>query len=255
MAAEAEGVVRDGVDFHLAGLVGYVVEVAVRVGGLVVDGRRDGAGLDRLAAGGHFDSAGGTEHVPGCSLGGADGQASGVFTKNRLDGLGFADVALRGGGAVGVDVGNVVRVESAGVERHAHGACAAFAFRRGGGHVVGVGGVAVAGQLTIDPRAACGGVLEGLEHQYAGSFAHDEAVSPGVKRPGGVPGIVIAGAERFHRGKATHGGGQYSGLGAAGEHDVCLAHDERAPRLSDGVVGGGAGGAGGDVGAAQALVK
>ena len=52
MAAEAKGVVGDGVDFHLAGLVGYVVEVAVRVGGLVVDGRRDGAGFERLAAGG-----------------------------------------------------------------------------------------------------------------------------------------------------------------------------------------------------------
>ena len=156
---------------------------------------------------------------------------------------------------MGVDVGNVVRVESAGVERHAHGACAAFAFRRGGGHVVGIGGVAVTGQLAIDPCAPCGGVFEGLEHKHAGALAHDEAVSPSVKRPRGVPGIVVAGAERFHRSKATHGGGQHGGLGAAGEHYVCLAHDERAPRLADGVVGGGAGGAGGDVGAAQALVK
>ena len=120
---------------------------------------------------------------------------------------------------------------------------------------MGVGGVAVAGQLTIDPRAPCGGVFEGLEHKHAGTLAHDEAVSPGVKRPGGVPGIVVAGAERLHGGKATNGGGQHSGLGASGKHDVCLSHDERPPRLSDGVVGGGTGGAGGDIGAAQALVK
>ena len=44
MTAEAEGVVGYCVDLHFAGLVGNIVEVAVGVGGLVVDGRRHGVG-------------------------------------------------------------------------------------------------------------------------------------------------------------------------------------------------------------------
>ena len=120
---------------------------------------------------------------------------------------------------------------------------------------MGIGGVAVTGQLAIDPCAPCGGVFEGLEHKHAGALAHDEAVATGVERPGGVLGVVVAGAERLHGSEAAHRGGKHSRLGAAGDHDVGIAHDECAPCLADGVVGGGAGGTCGDVGAAQAVVK
>ena len=44
VAAESEGVVGDGVDLHFTCLVADAVEVAVGVGGLVVDGRRHGVG-------------------------------------------------------------------------------------------------------------------------------------------------------------------------------------------------------------------
>ena len=255
MAAEAEGVVGDGVDLHFAGLVGDVVEVAVGVGGLVVDGRRHGVGLERLAADGHLHRAGGPEHVAGGAFCGADGEAAGVVAKDGLDGLCLADVALRRGGAVGVDVGNILGVESAGGQCRPHGACAAFAAGCGGGHVVGVGGVTVAGDLAVNPRVACLGVLEGLEHDDAGAFAHDEAVAPGVEWPGGVLGIVVAPAHGPHAVEAAHGDGVDGGLGAAGEHDVGVAHDEGAPCLADGVACCGAGGAGGDVGAAQSVVE
>ena len=106
-----------------------------------------------------------------------------MVPEDGLDGLCLADVALRCGGAVGVDVGNVFRVEAAGGQRGPHGARAAFAAGRWGGHVVGVGGVAVAGDLTVNPRAARLGVLEGLQHDDAGAFAHDEAVAVGVEWP------------------------------------------------------------------------
>ena len=110
MAAESEGIVGDGENFDFAGLVGCVVEVAVRIRILVVDGRRHKVGLKCLAADGHFDCAGGTEHVAGSALGGADNEAAGVIAKNVFDGLGLADIALWGGGAVGVDVGDVFGV-------------------------------------------------------------------------------------------------------------------------------------------------
>jgi len=183
VAAEAEGVVGDGVDLHFAGLVGNVVEVAVGVGGIVVDGLRHDVGLERLAADGHLHRAGGPEHVAGGAFCGADGEAPGMVPEDGLDGLCLADVALRRGGAVGVDVGNVFGVEAAGGQRGPHGARAAFAAGRWGGHVVGVGGVAVAGDLAVNPRAARLGVLEGLQYDDAGAFAHDEAVAVGVEWP------------------------------------------------------------------------
>ena len=69
--------------------------------------------LDGLGADGHFHRAGRAEHVAGRALGGADGEFSRVIAENGLDGLGFADVALRRGGAVGVDVGNVGGIQAA----------------------------------------------------------------------------------------------------------------------------------------------
>ena len=68
-------------------------------------------------------------------------------------------------------------------------------------------------------------------------------------------GIVVPSAHGFHAIEPAHGDGVDGGLGAAGEHDVGVAHDEGAPCLADGVAGCGAGGAGGDVGAAQSVVE
>ena len=95
MAAEAEGVIGDGVDLHFAGLVGDIVEVALGVGCFIIDGWRHSIGLERLAADGHLHPAGGPQHVAGRPLGGTDGQAAGVLAEHRLDGLRLADVALR----------------------------------------------------------------------------------------------------------------------------------------------------------------
>ena len=117
VAAEPEGVVGDGVDLHFARLVGNVVQVAVGVGGIVVDGWRHDVGLERLAADGHLHRAGGPEHMAGGTFCGADGEAASVVPEDGLDGLCLADVALRRGGAVGVDVGNVFEVEAAGGQR------------------------------------------------------------------------------------------------------------------------------------------
>ena len=67
--------------------------------------------------------------------------------------------------------------------------------------------------------------------------------------------IVVAGAQRLHRSESAQGNRCNGGLGATGEHCVGIAHDQCAPRLSDGVAGSGAGGAGGQVGSTQAVVE
>ncbi len=96
---------------RLAGDVGHAVQIALRVLVLDVDRRRHDAVLDGHDAGDQFDAAGGAEHVAGHRLGGADHQAVfHVIAEGELDGLGFRDVAEAGGGGVGVEVIDILRV-------------------------------------------------------------------------------------------------------------------------------------------------
>lgn len=69
VAAEAEGVVHDGVDRHFARCVGHVIQIARRIRSGVIDGRRHNAPLDRQRAHGHFHRARRPEHVTGCAFG------------------------------------------------------------------------------------------------------------------------------------------------------------------------------------------
>jgi len=127
VAAEAEGVVDDHVHRHFPRGVRHVIQVAFGIGILQVDGRGNDAVFDGQRARGHFHRAGGAEHVAGGAFGGAYDQPLGVVAENGFDGLRFADVALWGGGAVGVDVIHVGQVQPAGAQRHFHAARRAFA--------------------------------------------------------------------------------------------------------------------------------
>ena len=126
-----------------------------------------------------------------------------LLAKNGLDGLGFGDVALRGGGAVGVDVGDVRRVQSRRTQRHPHAARRPFSSGRGRGDMAGVGGVAVTGHFRVDAGAAGPGVLQFLQHQHSGAIPHDKSVPVPVKGPGGVLGIVVARAHGAHGAKTA----------------------------------------------------
>ena len=68
VTAEAEGVVDDGVHLHFARNVGHIIQIAFRIGHLIIDGRRGNAVLDGQRAGGHFHRAGRAEHVTGRAL-------------------------------------------------------------------------------------------------------------------------------------------------------------------------------------------
>ena len=82
MAAEAEGVIEDGVDLHFAGFVRGVIQVARGIGVIQIDGGRNDAVLDRLDADDAFDRAGGAEHVAQSTLGGGDDQFFRVIREN-----------------------------------------------------------------------------------------------------------------------------------------------------------------------------
>ena len=174
MAAEAEGVVERDTDFLLPGGVGDVVEVALGVGIVEIDGGRGYRIADGEGADGGLDGAGGTEEVAGHGLTGTDKEAVlCVSAKEGLYRLGLADVADAGRGAVRVDVIDFVGVDAAFIEGHFHAADGSFALGEGGGHVIGIGTEAVAGDLAVNGCAAAFGVFEFLDEKDASAFAHD----------------------------------------------------------------------------------
>ncbi len=85
LTAEPEGVRERERHVEVARLVRRDVEVAVGVGRLVVDRRRDPAGRDRERAHGALDRAGRAEHVAGHRLGRADAHRAGVLAERGLD--------------------------------------------------------------------------------------------------------------------------------------------------------------------------
>ena len=129
MAAKTEGVVHDGVHGHFARGVRDVIQIALGVGILQIDGRRDDAVFDGQRARGHFHRARRAKHVAGRAFGGTDGKFFGVFTENRFDRLRFRNVADGRGSAVGIDVIHIFEIQAAGAERHFHAARRAFAAR------------------------------------------------------------------------------------------------------------------------------
>src|SRR5262245_60871326 len=120
--------------------------------------------------------------------------------------------------------------------------------------MVRVSRVAITSQLTINASPTSLGVLQVLEHDHSGAFAHNEPVALLVERTRGVLGILIARAHGFHSAEASDANGNNGGLGAAGEHDLGITHLNGAPGLTNRMIGSRAGGARGEVWAAQILV-
>ena len=70
------------------------VEIALRIGVVLVDRRRDVAGVERQQRDGELERAGAAEQMPGHRLGRAEDQRAGLLAEHRLDRLGLGDVAL-----------------------------------------------------------------------------------------------------------------------------------------------------------------
>src|SRR6058998_3337155 len=115
--------------------------------------------------------------MPGSSLCRADRELAGIIAENSFNGLSLGDVALGCGGAVSIDVRDVLRVESSVAKAHLHATGGPLSFRRGRSHVIGIGGVSVADNLAINFCAALFGMFQFLQHEDARAFAHDKTVA------------------------------------------------------------------------------
>ena len=233
----------------MAGGVGCVVEVALGVGLVEVDGGGYDSVLECEGADDELDGAGGAEHVAVHGLGAADDGAACLFlAEGFLDGGRLALVVEWCAGAVGVDVEVLAGLEGGLFECEAHGFGGAASLGVGGGVVVGVAGVAVAAYLGVDFGAALAGELFAFKYQYAGAFAEHEAAAAAVKRQRGGHGVG-GGGEGLHVGEAADGHVADGGFGAAGDDGVGASLADEAVGFADGVGAGGAGGDDGQVGA------
>src|SRR6266436_6441555 len=175
--------------------------------------------------------------MAGHRFGGTDRNLVRVVAKNFFDRLGFTDIAKTERSGVGVDVVDVVRRNLRVIERQLHGPRGASAVFRRRGHVVGVGGKSVAGELTIDLRAAFLPVFELFDNGNARAFADDETVTVAIEWARRALRFVVALAERFHCGKSGETKFDDRSFGTAGDKNIGVAEFNHAPRFTDGVIG------------------
>src|SRR5690606_22040652 len=104
----------------------------------------------------------------------------------------FGNIALVGGGAVGVDIADGAGVEPGIGKGHAHGLGHGTGIGFGDVGAVGVG--AVADDFTENGRAASACVFIFFEYQRAGTLANNQAIAIFIKGARGMGWIIIAGA-------------------------------------------------------------
>src|SRR5439155_3918522 len=98
-----------------------VVEVALGVLGMQVDGWRDHPVADRQRAHHRFDRARRPHHVAGHRLGTADRQPLRVLAEYAVNGVRLEFVVQRGAGAVRVDVVDALRLDPGFAQGPPHG--------------------------------------------------------------------------------------------------------------------------------------
>src|SRR5581483_10915005 len=121
-AAEAERIGQRVLDIHGARVIRHIVEIALRIGEFVIDGgRRDliANGQNREAG---LESTGPAEQVPRHGLGGTHCELVGVIAEASFNGQRLDLIANFGGGAVRVDVLDLLAADAGVLERMTHDA-------------------------------------------------------------------------------------------------------------------------------------
>src|SRR5437762_9556910 len=188
--------------------------------------------------------------MAGHRFGGTDGNFI-LLAKDLFDRLRFADVAKTGRRGVGVNVIGVAGRDLRVIQRQLHGPRGASAVFRRGGHVVGIRRKSVAGELTINLRAALLRVFELFDNGNARALADDETVTVAIEWARRALRFVVALAERFHCGKSGETKFDDRSFGTAGDKNIGVAELNHAPRFADGVIGRRTGGDDAHVRAAQ----
>ena len=178
--------------------------------------------------------------MAGHGLGGADGHLVSGLTEGILDCLGLADITDWRRGSVSIDVIDFGRGNLGMLHGNLHAAAGSFALGARRGHVIGIGGGAIADKLAINTGPTLLGVFEFFKDNDACAFAHDEPIAILVEGTGGLLWLVVPGAECTHAGESSHTERCDGGLGSTGNEGVGIAKLDDAPSLTNGIIGRGA---------------
>ena len=114
--------------------------------------------------------------------------------------------------------------------------------------MIGVGGEAIAADLTVNLRTALAGRLQLLKYDDSGPFGHNESVPPLFKGAAGRARVVVSGGEGLHDIESGNPQGSDSRFGASGNHGIGVAPLNHPEGVADGMSPRGTGRHGGDVG-------
>ena len=131
---------------------------------------------------GGLEAAGSTQRMSGHGLGGTHRQFVGMVTEHGFHRQGLTPVIERRGGAMSVDVIDLVRVQAGIAQGRSHAAGRTLAILGRGGDVVGVTGLSIADDLGVNGGAplACG--FQFLEHEHARTLGDDKSVPIAIER-------------------------------------------------------------------------
>src|SRR5690606_31696915 len=221
------------INLHVAGGVRAVVEIALGILREDIDGRRRNLVMHRQRCEYGLDTACRTEQVTRHGLGRVHHQLVGMIAHRKLKGHGFVAVAQRRGGAVRIHVVDVLWRHTRILKRVHHAAPRTVAVRRG--DVIGVGAHAVAREFTVNASATLACVFVLFQHQHTGTFAEHETIAIDVPGARGSRGIVVAGGQGTHRGKAAYAQRRHGGFRSACHHDVGVAVFNKARGIANGM--------------------
>ena len=241
MSAEAQAVAQSVLHLHLTAHIRHIVQIALRVGLLVVDGGRRELVAEGQCGEHGLDAACAAQQMAGHALGADDGDVLGVVAEDGVDSGSLAAVVHVGAGAVGVDVVDLLGGNAAVLESQLHAADGACAAGCGSREVVGVAVGAVAHDFGIDVCAAGPGVLQLFQHQHTAALAHHKAAAPCVEGQAGCIRVRSSG-ESLHAGKAADAQRADAALGTAADHDRLVAVADAVERIAHSVGAACAGG-------------
>src|SRR5687767_1653004 len=191
-APESKAVREHAIDFRLAGLVRNVIEIAFRIGDLVVYRRRQFLFADRKHRDNRFDPASGPEGMPGHRFSRADGKAvTRMFAEYLLDRQRFELVVVGRRRAVLVHVTDLFRRAASILDRALHNpdrTRTGFVRHR---YMEGVAAHPVPDDLCKDVRPPRFCEFEFLKDQDSGALADHEPIAFRVERPRSMLRVVI----------------------------------------------------------------
>ena len=127
-----------------------------------------------------------------------DGDFFCMGAHDGFDGLGFTNIALGSGGAVSINIVNLLWVELCVLKSDTHGACGSCAFRGGGGQVVGIRSGAIAENFPVNSSTSFLRVFILFQNNNACSFTENKSVPAFVKGARRTGRFIISGREGFH---------------------------------------------------------